>query len=115
MKRAQFIRNPQRTEHLEFYVRPPKEGLSGDHLGCVGACCQRSAECGILVRAIGGRARSRATPPMEILSNVVDQGLLGGGYRWSEREHFRCWLRPGHLGLAVGKLDTGFDQSDEGR
>jgi hypothetical protein len=30
-----------------------------------------------------------------------------------EREHFRCCLRLEHLGLAVGKLDTGFDQSDE--
>jgi hypothetical protein len=54
-------------------------------------------------------------PVAEILSNVVDQSLLGGEYRWSKREHFRCWLRLEHLGLAVGKLDTGFDQSDEVR
>jgi hypothetical protein len=29
----------------------------------------------------------------EVLSNVVDQSLLGGEYRWSEREHFRCWFQ----------------------
>jgi hypothetical protein len=30
---------------------------------------------------------------LEVLSNVVDQSLLGGEYRWSEREHFRCWFQ----------------------
>jgi hypothetical protein len=29
----------------------------------------------------------------EVLSKVVDQSLLGGEYRWSEREHFRCWFQ----------------------
>lgn len=32
-------------------------------------------------------------PKVEILSNVVDQSLLGGEYRWSVREQvFMCWL-----------------------
>ena len=48
----------------------------------------------------------------EILSNVVDQDLLGGEYRWSEREHFGHWFWPEHLSLTIGKLDTGFYQSD---
>jgi hypothetical protein len=36
---------------------------------------------------------NRGGPPFEVLSNVVDQSLLGGEYRWSEREHFRCWFQ----------------------
>jgi menaquinone reductase, molybdopterin-binding-like subunit len=72
MKRARSTHNLQRTEYMEFYVRPPEEGLSGDHLGVASVCRQCSAGCGILVRARNGRARKIEGDP----SYLVNQGVL---------------------------------------
>ena len=52
---------------------------------------------------------------LEILSNVVDQSLLGDEYQWSAREHFGYWLWQEHLSPAIRELDTGPDQSGEMR
>ena len=54
---------------------------------------------------------------VEILSNVVDQHLTGGEYRWGLGEqqaiiHLLCLE---HLGLAIGKRHTGSDQSHQVR
>jgi molybdopterin-containing oxidoreductase family iron-sulfur binding subunit len=57
MKRDRFTHNLWQTEYLESYIRPPEEGLPGENLWYASACRQCSAGCGILVRAIDGRAR----------------------------------------------------------
>ena len=57
MNRDRFTHNLRQTEYLESYIRPPEEGLPGDNLWYASACRQRSAGCGILVRARNGRAR----------------------------------------------------------
>ena len=60
--------NLQRAEYLESYVKPPEEGLPGEHLWYASTCRQCPAGCGVIVRVSNGRARKIEGNPLHPLN-----------------------------------------------